>query len=385
MAQNFRSCLKFIIGLSRVDCNCFQAGRPTDFQTSFSGFYLDDPKDGVSLLNSIELASDCGEGGIWEMMQKARTIALDTLENDLLSAFSEAQRAKIPSFSGDIGERNFGASLLLTEQVVGVQLEAVNLKGAVLTLEEIGLCIDRTANTQVFIVSSEDLNNPITSLTVPTVAGELSFASFPTPVELPLYSENCNEELKYYVVWQRGTAQPKSNKFSCGCKGRKGIKDWQKFVKVNGVEAPLLTDLNDGRTSSKGNGLVLVAAGDCSGLNWVCERFEERVFSQTNDLAAWYRVLAKLTQYKAAEMLISMILESGRINRYTLLNGENLAQQRAYLEAQYFNYVGTVKHTPRKGELYTGRLRWLAENIPANVTDCLKCKSGGFKKASILV
>jgi hypothetical protein len=346
---------------------------------------LDDPKDGVNLLNSIELSSDCGEGGIWDMMEKARTIALDTLENDLLSSFSEAQRVKIPSFAGDIGERNFGTTLLLTEDVIGIELEAVNLKGAVLILEEIGVCIDRAASVDVFIISSEDLATPIASLTVNTTANVLTFASFPAPLELPLYSENCNEDLKYYAVYQRGTAQPKANKFSCGCKGRKGIKDWMKFLKARGIESATIADLPTGKTSSKGNGLVLVGSADCSGLNWVCERFNERLFDQLNDLAGWYRVLAKLTQYKAAEMLISMILESGRINRYTLLNGENLAAQRAYLEAQYFNWVGTVKHEPRKGDLYTGRLRWMAENIPANVTDCLKCKSGGFKKSSILV
>ena len=140
-----------------------------------------------------------------------------------------------------------------------------------------------------------------------------------------------------------------------------------------------------GRTSSRANGLVLVGSADCLGLNWICERFNSSVFGRTNDLAAWYRVLAKLTQFKAAEMLASMILESGRINRYTLLNGDILAQKRAYFEAQYYNYIGTVEYKPRKGEIFTGRLRWLAENIPANVTDCLKCKSGGFKKSSILV
>jgi hypothetical protein len=285
---------------------------------------------------------------------------------------------------GDIGERAFTTSLNLTGDIIGQCLEAVNLKGAVLIVEEIGLCIDRTANINVFIVSSEDLTTPVASLVVPTVADTLSFASFPTPLELPLYSESC-EDLKYFFVYQRGTAQPKAGNFTCGCSGRRGRKDWQKFVKARGVEADSLADLDSPKTSSRTNGVVLVGRADCLGLSWVCERFDINLFSQMNDLAAWYRVLAKLVQYKAAELLISMILESGRINRYTLINGENLAAQRAYLEAQYFNYVGTVKHNPRPGELFTGRLRWLAENIPANVTECLKCKNSGFKKSSIIV
>lgn len=385
--QNFKDCLKLIVGLSAVDCNCFDTPtRPADYNTSYSGFYLDDPQDGISLLNSIDLAADCGEGGIWQMMDRARELALNTLENDLLSAFSEVQQIRIPSFAGDIGERIFGKSLNLTEDVIGMCLESVMIKGAVLVIEEIGLCIDRVSNYDVFVISSEDLTTPIASLTIPvTVADQLTFASFPTPLELPLYSENCDDELKYFFVYQRGISQPKSSNFTCGCRGAKGRKDWQRFVKANGVEAATTNDLDSPRLSARPNGLVLNGYADCLGLSWVCERFTPTVMNQMNDIASWYRVLAKLVQYKAAQLLASMILESGRINRFTMLNAEGLIRQRAYLEAQYFNYIGTVKHKPRPGEMYTGRLRWLAENIPANVTECLKCKMSGFKKSSIIV
>ena len=59
------ACFENIIGLSRTDCECVEA-RPVDAGVTESGLYLDE-LDGLTI-RMAEAKRDCGEGGLWTMM-----------------------------------------------------------------------------------------------------------------------------------------------------------------------------------------------------------------------------------------------------------------------------------------------------------------------------
>jgi hypothetical protein len=71
---------------------------------------------------------------------------------------------------------------------------------------------------------------------------------------------------------------------------------------------------------------------------------------------------------KAAAKAISMVLESGKVNYYTLLEDETLSAKRLKLN-----------------EMYQQNMVWIANNLPGNVSGCWGCNKNTPRVQPILV
>jgi len=114
--------------------------------------------------------------------------------------------------------------------------------------------------------------------------------------------------------------------------------------------------------TNRGYGLALEGYFTCSEVEWLC-RLDEIGGYNTQ------QVVGRAIQHKAAAQVISDILQTNKINRYTLKPKEELWGRRQYLNGEYANAVN-----------------FIAQNLPAEAMDCLECKSSQrHRRTSLLV
>ena len=86
------ACFTNVFGLSRKDCACVDP-IAVGANVSESGLYLDElPGLSLQLLNN---AQDCGDGGLWDMLDKARSSAIEDTISELgacIGAGTDARR-----------------------------------------------------------------------------------------------------------------------------------------------------------------------------------------------------------------------------------------------------------------------------------------------------
>ena len=108
------SCLDNIIGLSETDCSCFESGRPTDYNTSLSGFYLAD-NFGLTM-NFTNSAADCEQGGVWDILQASRTEAINRFLKDYAMTLNSVKKYRFRDVKGEIGSRKLIVQFHLINQ-----------------------------------------------------------------------------------------------------------------------------------------------------------------------------------------------------------------------------------------------------------------------------
>lgn len=345
-------CLTGLVGLSDRDCPCFTTDRPATYNASETGYYITDPEYGFPLLEGAFAGANCDEGSVWDMLDKARTKASRDFEDDLRAALYTERQTRFSVFSGLIGKDISSSTRTLTGTYQGVLITPKCVKGGVLKVIKIGLDIDTSTTVTVKIYSSKDTSSPIVSMPCTTVANKLTFTTLPIPVELPLYDE-LTSELRYYVVYESPTFKPRNNKLTC-C-GRK--PGWMQYMNVAGYNADTLLG-ETGDTFS--NGIVLQAHLSCDQVGWVCDMDEVEGYNVKS-------VIGRAIQMKAAIKIISSVLRSANINIFTMSNRESLYGQKKSLQKAYENQI-----------------LWMAQNIPASVSDCFQCDKN-IRRKSILI
>lgn len=346
------TCLDNIIGLSQTDCNCFDAGKPADFNTTTSGYFLDE-LEGINL-TMADCLDDCTDGSLWELMQSSRTIATDTFQGELLAFIqSDSNLAKKP-FKGLIGERSWTSSLPKLGDYHGIRIKPCHeIKGAFVYISQITSFMNLTKATIPIEIWNNIDDVPLYSF---NIASEVNKAKnndvTAENIILPLYDERCtDEDLEYYILYQPTDFLPLNNKIDCGCKGRKFA--WKDYFDVNGAYGDDTSSLKDFRSDAYANGITLRVETGCSLDDLICDNISS--VSPTTI----QRVIGKTIQFKAGEILIEKILSSGAVNRYTLLENERLWGKRNHYKAEY-----------------QSRLEWLSEEIDISDNDCLTCDGG---------
>lgn len=345
-------CLNGLVGLSDRNCSCWEAERPTDYNQSETGYYVTDPEWGFPLLEGAFAGADCSEGSVWDMLLKARNKAIRDFQTDLQAALYTERATRYSVFSGLIGQDISSTTRNLNGTYQGILIVPKSVKGGVLKITKIGLDINQTTTVTVQIYSSQDTSSPIFSLPCNAVANKLTWTEIPIPVELALYSEETSE-LRYYMVYESPTFSPNNNKLTC-C-GRK--QGWAQYLAVGGYNADNLKG-ETGDTFS--NGIVLQSHLSCDQVAWLCDMDEVEGYNVKS-------VIGRAIQMKAAVKVISQILRSANINLFTMSNREGMYADKKRLQKAYENQV-----------------IWLAENVPAGVSDCFMCDKN-IRRKSILI
>jgi hypothetical protein len=348
-------CLTNLVGLTRQECSCFDGDLPADYDdvnASESGLFITDNGDGFPLLEAVYQAVTCGDGNIYEVLQKCRDLALIELDTNLKAALTMTYKGS-KGFRGAIArtrvERGVGGGL---RQYAFIQLRPQRLRDASMMVNAISTGFTATTGSiDVTIRCSvgDDLFTPVT-VTLNAVAGKWVRNALDTPINLPFYYESYPDPVTYYFYYDVAGQTPMANTFTC-CGYR---PDYLSLISAGGgnendIES-VLQDWDYIGSSGYAYGLSIEGYSQCDTLGWVCEVEEVDGFSYRN-------VLAKALQLRSAAFLAQYVLDSPNTNLFTTARRENIYGKRNHFIAEF-----------------NKRITWLSQNVPHGATDCLGCK-----------
>ena len=364
-------CLQNIIGLSRTTCDCFDV----PVNTSDSGLYLDEV-EGLNLVQ-INAAADCGNGSVWDMLERARRNAIGQFKTDLSSRLMLAYKPSRSAFKGIIGRSEFKNNVSPISNIAGIQMLCAPVKNGSIILNRIGLLFAATGTIDVDIYNNID-DAPVVSFAgLNATAGKISWNNIDKTV-LPMYTTEA-DYLIYYIIYSYTGNVPKDNQLQCfSCSGKqivnyhhtdpvfgKAINDarytWYQWVNATGITGADIDTVKSANAGFKNlaYGLLLDGEVKCNASDIACNDVD-----YTNSPVAL--VNAYSVRWKAAELVCEAILRSTQINRYTMMDLDSVRNMRNKCRTEYSN-----------------RLDWLVENMDWAGTGCFTCDPK-LRKGSLL-
>ncbi len=338
-------CLAGLVGLANRECPCLSGGRPSGWNDSESGYYLDDREYGFPVQSSLYANLDCGEATIWDTLAEARSQGIRDVKSDLQQALETVRESRVINWRGLVGKAEGTGSNVATSAYAGIQLRPrLRMMDAVFVLQAVYININATKSVAVTVSSNDSTFTPA-SESASVTANAWSRHEFSSPISLPLYSIG-KTDLRYNIAFQPDGATVKQNRLFC-C----GKQPWMQHLDAGGFDLASLPDNEEVLyTNTTLPGLALEGYFSCNKLDWICS------LEEMNGLAM-RDLIARLIQWKSAIHLITGILRSGNVSRATLLDQEGLYRQRSFLAKKYENAV-----------------LWIAQNMPGGVTSCWGCE-----------
>lgn len=339
-------CYGNIIGLSRTQCVCDTV--PSSASESDSGLYMDE-LEGMSL-NLAESAADCKRGNVWELMETARYEAVEAFKTDLLSCIRSEAAIKRSPFNGVIGDpKKANKWINLTNTYHGFRLNFADIQGGYAKARRIGVYFNITDTFDIEIYDNIS-QAPIDTISVTTVAGELTWIDISPVIDFDINSPYGMGGMEYDFIYQpTGGIKARNTVVSCGCGGyqprwdlahpqylavgNKGNYGWAAYAMAIGIKGNDLTTRADWTTTNETQGILLDMQFGCDTSKTICNGELDYV---NNPFAL---AMAHAVRYKADAVLIAKILTTGNINRYSLLDGEVLSGMMNRFNAEYNDRV----------------------------------------------
>ena len=348
-------CLSSIIGITKTNCPCLQNGLTseeiTQLSTSKSGLFLDELEGGLFLRDVVQL-DKCQT--FIEIQKNAIETAKSHYKADLFSRLNERVQVKKTAFVGEIGKPSYTGSLDVSGRLQFIRLKPTESE-AMVHLDLVRVFLNQDTTTNVWLVEMKEGETEGTILKSEEVTSTNGILTFPANVALPLKRNGVF--LTYYVVFERiGDIKPRNIKISCGCSGGDAFA---KHVDVGGGETEGFGTLATTKTDEFTHGFSLDVKIKCETGNLICKEYDE------NDSIALVTAFAIL--YKAGELVIENILNSGEINRFTMLRTEHLWGKRNHFRKEYIDRVG-----------------YLSKVVDVTSSDCYICREDNFFLGNIL-
>lgn len=344
-------CLDNLVGLTDRECDCISGGQPSGWNDSESGYYLTDSEYGMPLMDAVFANLDCSQTTVWDQLDKARTQAIRDFQGELLQMLNHSREQKIPGWKGLIGKTDgvFGGT---GRTYTGIQLRPkYRSRDAYFVVTGLMLAIETPGSYTLEITSNDPEFVPITDTAVIT-SQQWQRHTFATPIQLPFYKIN-EESLRYTFTLQANGSRFRFNKPYC-C--QKPI--WTHYFDWGGFANDSI-DNERNYCGTNFGGMAIEGYFDCKKLDWLCN------LTELNGLDL-QDLIARCIQIKGAIKLATNILESGRINYWTVLAPEMLAARRTMLQEKYKEYM-----------------EWMIKNLPGNVSGCWGCDKRSPKRITL--
>lgn len=352
------TCLDTLVGLTDLDCNCI-SGIPSDAGTSDSGYYLTDRDYGIPFLPALAANVECGEGSLWDVLEKARTSAIGSINTDLPALLKKHYDKVILPYSGQVGMDKFSSERVLTTEYAGQQIwSRRRIKDAYFVVTGITTIWNQTLTGQTITITSNNPDFDDQTLEVDSSAGARQANSLDEEdyIYLPLYSEVCYEARYSFSYELSGGLQPYDNIYYC-CSYR---PPWKSHIGAGGFNLDDVSDVNDSCYSSNAaNGLIIHGFFKCDNLAWICNLKELDGYD-------FLDVLARTIQFRAGVELATAIIDSSQINYWTTLTATQL--------------MGKRNHYWKR---YNDNLLWMVQNLPQRSTGCYQCSKPMIRKGSL--
>jgi hypothetical protein len=272
------ACLDTSIGLSQTVCNCFE-DMPTGFDTSDSGYYLDE-LEGLNL-NMITAAQDCEQGNVWDLMIKARENAIKDFQGDLLVQIGSLYKKTIENNTYQIGSQKYTGIYTPGTTYAGMRLVPKGIPNGKILLNNIKYIHSTTGVLVNFYIYNNLSSTPVSTFQITTIANSPATSST-LALELPMYVSG--EQIEYYIVYETpASGSPMQNKIVCSsclnwdlkccdtpCFGNRIVKDqmWNNVLMVGGIKGNNWTELDEASgTSNQDNGLILNLSLNCGSVS----------------------------------------------------------------------------------------------------------------------
>lgn len=361
MSLSVPECYESIVGLTRTDCECYE-NLPDYAADSLSGLYIDE-LIGLSFIQSL---TNCDNGNdLFLNIEKARDNAITTFQADTNALLLQNFKVRRNPFYGGIGRAVSNNNVSLnTGEYLGVRMYCDNVKSGVLYIKSIGALFQDTGAIALTIYNN--LGETIGTYALSTSANLHTQTT--VDLELPLHSDYI-DHLEYFFVYQYdGLIRPKVNDIKCSCGRFKPVFDcnnpyfrtkhettygWADWLMVGGVKSASLPDFTDMSCGCNNYmyGLTFQVELRCKISEVLCL---DQLDFEGNPLAA---AIAIAIQNKSGEVLGNWFLQSGNLNRWTLINAEQLALDVARFQ-----------------KTYNDMIQYIVASADITQNDCLACK-----------
>lgn len=352
------SCFEDIVGLSRIDCSCFDTN--VGWDSSYSGLYVDEA-EGMSL-KMVDALKDCeNDNNLWLLMDAARANGIRRLIGDTNIKLIDIYEQKRPKFQGYIGEQTYKNARILNKTYSGVWFYTANAAGSYMHIKNITTIFNASGTRTITIYNN--LNEVITTVPVATINGVYKN---PVNITLPLWDSR-TKYLQYFFIYTTNSAiQPKDNMVSCNCGGivynfntsnpyfvggSNKLAGWSKWAMVGNVETDTLDFMDlSGTTSNYMNGLAF-------DVEMYCDISKQFCFDTPDKTSHEFMSLAFAIQHITTYNLLVDIITSSNVSRYTMMNGEIIQNlMKLHLDG------------------YLANVDFLVKTADLKNTDCLKCR-----------
>lgn len=350
-------CLKNVIGITRNECECFTGNfteeEKAEMRISNSGLYLDELQ-GLPKLADIRESLICKD-----YVNEAKTAienAIKQTYDDVLISLAEKYKTSKKKYIGSIGQSSFFSTI----ESLGYNIFKVHSfedTDAVLTINGVRVVTSKSGLIDFRLL--KEVNGVVSVIyelnDVQATANSFTGLNPSKPIELNLIENNSS--VNYYFIWNPKTdseIKPKDTKISCGCSGGDAFSD---YVQVVSGTSPDLNTLatNDLKYT---RGFVLDISAKCETGKIICKEY-----SNENAVAI---TMANMVRFLAGADFIAKILNSGKVNRFTLMNADVLKMTRQQFLSEYEN-----------------RLVWLSQNIEVTNSDCFICRQSQLSIGTI--
>jgi hypothetical protein len=356
------TCLTDVIGVTTNECPCILSGLdgPTKekLKLSKSGLYLDDVPGSVTI-NELKYIDYCFN--MAEMSFRAIASAQKIVDGDIKTALSSQYKPAKNKFMGNVGQLTYVTSLNASKRFQFMRLRPIEISDGVITVNRVRLVTDIAGEFPFYIYRTPAEGNDIELIytgSFNSPGGNLVASTGPEFPVMPLSMTGTSYD--YYFVWDRGetNAKPKDNKIDCNC-GNGGIGGAEIYLEVTGGQGDSMNSVAQIPVDKMAHGLVIDVSITCQAGNVICREYDQ------NDAVSV--VLAWMMLFKSNQLLVQSIIDSGEINRYTMMDKEKLYGKRA-------NFISE----------YNTRLNFLISTMDVTSSDCFICRDNKIIKATIL-
>jgi hypothetical protein len=378
------NCFENIIGLSRTECQCFDNNKPVDYNTSESGYYLDEI-EGLNL-DMLSAIADCETGNLWELMSWSRDESIKGFKTDLLNAIMMRTKLKRVPYRGVIGDQSQSKAIDVNGDYAGLRMFCADMLSGRMRVKRIGTYFTSGGTVNLQVYNNED-DLPLYTNSFVTQGMKLTWHTLATPIELPMSTETFTNCEYWFLAVNNPLNKPRDNKYTCSCGSAPSysariwntslmnwnyISDvryqWLNYVMITGTEGDITSvdERLSWGTINRNYGIFLDVDFDCKVEETLCKG---QINYDSNPLA---QVMAVAVRYKAGQLLIEKILSTGILNRYTMSDRERLLNKKSTYQKEY-----------------NDRITYLAEQIakPENInaiSDCFSCyDESGFAKVGL--
>lgn len=351
-------CLQDLIAITNNDCPCVVGNISPEDKLKLtygkSGLSLDDLDERIGL-SSLQYIDDCKD--FKEICFTARDNAIRKLEADLLVMINSSYDKRQNKFIGEVGRISYSSFLELSKKYSFIRLRPKNQStDAIITLKQIRLNTNQSGEVKLYIISAIKGNTSGDIIqTYEKEVGGGNFVDFQIDqLELPLVYNGM--PMDYFIVWEREDGMnTKDNTLSCNCGGQ----SYENYIEAKGGSSDDLNNLS-GSLDGLARGLSLFMEIECKAGNLICKEFDKD--DAISISVAWALL------YRTGISLVTAILSSNEVNRYTMLKKEHL--------------MGIRNHYTKE---YNILINWLKENININDSDCFICRDNSIFMTKILL